>query len=176
MRFFTRELYERSQSAVDEVVDAAEEEWEIANERYDEHLRAIGADLPAHVRAFNELLLHAAVVGMIAREATRLVVVLRKDIPPRDLVILTYDLVDDPVLEPFAREPGDWLGPARVNFGEFDATHESGAPVYTQEIVFDNDWLLRLRFRDVRAALADPLYLAHQPGQALVAAPFLQAS
>ncbi len=102
-------------------------------------------------------------------------IIARKDIPPRDLVILTYDLIDEPALEPFASDLRDWSGPALFNFDEFDVVQCAGEPLYTQEIVFNNGWLLRLRFRDVQVALADPLYLAHQPGQALVAAPFLQA-
>ena len=176
MRFLTRDLYERGQSADDDIVDAAEDEWAIANQRYEEHLRAIEAGLPPNVRAFNDLLLHDAQVELIARQGSRLVIILRKDIPPRDLVTVTYDLIDEPALEPFAHDLRDWSGPALVNFAEFDVLHDSGEAVYIQEIVFNNGWLLRLRFRDVQVALANPLYLAHQPGPALVAAPFLQAS
>src|SRR6266581_3837412 len=51
MRFFTRELYERGQSGDDAVLDAAEDEWELANERYEQHLQAIEAALPAHIRS-----------------------------------------------------------------------------------------------------------------------------
>ncbi len=49
MRFFTRDLYERGQSTIDDIVDAAEDEWELANQRYEEHLQAIGPQLPPHV-------------------------------------------------------------------------------------------------------------------------------
>jgi len=42
-------------------------------------------------------LLHDAVVSNIAREGDKLIMVLQKDIPPRDTVILTYSLIEDPV-------------------------------------------------------------------------------
>jgi hypothetical protein len=176
MKFFTRELYERGQSTDDAIVDAAEVEWELANKRYEQHLHAIEAGLPAHIRAFNDLLIHDAVVQSIARQADRLVVIVRKDIPPRDLVILTYELAGEPVLEPFARNPRDWSGLTDFNFDEFDVTQEGDHTLYTQEIVFGNGWLLRLHFRDVQFTLASPLYLAPQPGPALVAARFFPQS
>jgi hypothetical protein len=176
MKFFTRELYERGQSTDDAILDEAEDEWEIANKLYEQHLNAIAAGLPTHIRAFNDLLLHDAVVQSIARQADRLVVIVRKDIPPRDLVILNYELDGEPVVEPFARNPRDWSGLTDFNFDEFDVIQEAGRTLYTQEIVCANGWLLRLRFWDVRFTLASPLYLAPQPGPALVAAPFFPQS
>jgi hypothetical protein len=128
MKFFTRELYERCQSDDDAVLDAAEEEWESALQVYEQHLEAIVPQLPAHLREFQELLLHDAVVQSIAREGDRLFLILRKDIPPRDLVILTYELESEPALEPFARCPRDWARPTDFNFDEFDVIHEGGAP------------------------------------------------
>ncbi len=84
--------------------------------------------------------------------------ILRKDIPPRDLVILTYELEGEPVLEPFANHPRDWSRPMAFNFDEFDVLREGGRPLYTQEIIFGNGWLLRLRFRDVRFTCAAAVY------------------
>jgi hypothetical protein len=158
MKFFTRELYARTQSEDEAIVDASEEEWESALQAYEQHLQALVPDLPGHVRGFQELLLHDAVVQSIGREDNRLILILRKDIPPRDLVILSYDLESEPVLEPFARHPRDWGRTTDFNFDEFDVVHEAGGTLYTQEIVFGNGWLLRLRFRDVRLTRAAPLF------------------
>jgi hypothetical protein len=158
MKFFTRELYERCQSDDDAVLDAAEEEWESALEHCEQHLQAIGAQLPAHLRQFQELLLHDAVVQSIAREGDRLFLILRTDIPPHDLVILCYDLEREPVLEPFARCPRDWGPSTDFNCDEFDVIHEEGRALYTQDIVFGNGWLLRLCFRDVRVTRAASLF------------------
>jgi hypothetical protein len=157
MRFFTRELYERCQSDDDAVLDAAEEAWESALQGYQQHLQAIEPQLPAHLCEFQELLLHDAVVQSIARERDRLILILRKDIPPRDLVIISYELESEPVLEPFARCPRDWRS-TDFNFDEFDVLQEAGRTLYMQDIVFGNGWLLRLRFRDVHVTRAAPVF------------------
>ncbi len=158
MKFFTRELYERTQSEDEAILDASEEEWESALRAYEKHLQGIEPELPVHIREFQELLLHDAVVQSIGREDNRLILILRKDIPPRDLVILSYDLESEPVLETFARHPRDWARTTDFNFDEFDVIRNSGGSLYTQEIVFGNGWLLRLRFRDVRLTRAAPLF------------------
>ena len=73
MKFFTRDLYDRGQSTDDAIVDVAEDEWEVANTLYEQHLRAIEVTAPPHIRAFIGLLLHDAAVQSIARHADRLV-------------------------------------------------------------------------------------------------------
>jgi hypothetical protein len=158
MKFFTRELYERCQSDVEAVLDGAEEQWESALQAYDQQQKEIATKLPTHLRAFQELLLHDAAVQSIGRQGDRLILILRKDIPPRDLIILSYALDGEPVLEPFARNPRDWTRPTDFNFDEFDLIHEKGKIIYTQEIVFGNGWLLRLRFRDVGITRAVPVF------------------
>jgi hypothetical protein len=172
MKFFTAELYQRTRSTDEATLNVAEDEWEAALERYEQHLHAIEPVLPDHIRSFNELLLHDATIRSIARERHRLIMILRKDVPPRDLVILTYELEGEPVLLPFVHDPRDWSAPTAVNFDEFDVAHQNDRTQYTQEIVFGNGWLLQLRFHDVQVTLANPLYLAPEPGPALVAAPF----
>jgi hypothetical protein len=158
MKFFTRDLFERTQSADETILDTAEAEWEAALQSYEEHLQALVPALPAHLRAFQELLLHDALVQSIGRQGNQFLIILRKDIPPRDLVILNYELEGEPVLEPFARHPRDWSRPTAFNFDEFDILHEGGRTLYVQEIVFGNGWLLRLRFRDLRLTRAAPVY------------------
>ena len=46
MKFFTKELYERTQADDDAVLDVADLDWEAALESYQQHLQAIGANLP----------------------------------------------------------------------------------------------------------------------------------
>jgi hypothetical protein len=82
VKFFTRELYERSQSKDDAILDASAEEWEAALQRYEQHLQAIEPALPAHLRAFQEPLLHDALVQSIGRQGNQFIRILRKDIPP----------------------------------------------------------------------------------------------
>jgi hypothetical protein len=109
--------------------------------------------LPAHLRDFNGLLLHDAELQSLARNGQRLLMVLHKDIPPRNLVVLTYELTADSVLVAFAASPRTWGFPARFDFDEFDRDQD----IFTQCICFNNGWELRLRFRDVQIALAQPL-------------------
>lgn len=160
MKFFTRDLYRRCRSSDEGIVNAACDEWEQTNENYEAHLRTVATRLPTNIREFLELLLHDAKVQSIAREGERLIAVLQKDIPPRDLVVLSYELDGEPTLEPFAESPDDWSKPTTFEFDEFEVQEEGGRTSYTQSIVFGNGWLMRLRFRDVHVTLAQPLYPA----------------
>lgn len=158
MKFFTRDLYRRCRSTDEAVLNAACEDWEQANEAYERHLAAIEPELPPHMREFTELLLHDAKVQSIARQGNRLILVLHKDIPPCDLVILNYELDGEPVVEPFADAPDDWNRPTTFQFDELDVEDKEGIKIYSQSIVFDNGWLMRLRYNDVRVTVAQSMY------------------
>jgi hypothetical protein len=166
MKYFTRDLYQRCHSRDEAVVDAACAEWERANQAYEQHLQALEPRLPASLRDFAALLLHDAKVQAIGRQGQRLLMVLLKDTPPRDVVLISYDLEGEPALEPFFDSPADWTRPTDFQFDELDAIPEGDHLVYTQSIVFGNGWLLRLRFRDVQVTLARPV-----DPQSLAAAP-----
>jgi hypothetical protein len=158
MKYFTRDLYRRCRSTDEAVLDAACEEWEQANQAYERHLEGVESQFPDHLREFAALLLHDAKVLSIARQADHLIMVLHKDIPPRDLVILRYELAGEPTVEPFAEAPDDWSRPTDFQFDELDLVQEGGRPVYSQCIVFGNGWLLRVRFWDLRLTVAQPIY------------------
>jgi hypothetical protein len=155
MRFFTDQLRQRCRSDDDSVVAAAEQEWEAANERYEEHLRAFESRLPEHIRQFSDLLLHDALVRDIARRGDQLILVLLKDVPPRDVVILTYTLVGEPEIR---RPSSAETQVMDFQFDELDFVDGPGGLTYVQEIVFGNGWELTLRFKDVRITLADAVY------------------
>jgi hypothetical protein len=158
MKFFTGDLYQRCRSTEEAVLNAACEEWEQANEAYERHLATIEPEFPPHICEFAELLLHDAKVQSIARQGNQLILVLHKDIPPRDLVILNYDLEGEPIVEPFADAPADWNRPTTFQFDELDVVREGHRKIYCQSIVFDNGWQVRLRFRDVRVVVAQSLF------------------
>lgn len=149
MKYFTRDLYKRCRSTNDDILSAACEEWEQANEAYERHLAAIEPELPPHLREFAGLLLHDAEVQSIAWQDHRLILVLHKDIPPRDLVILNYELDSEPVVEFFADTPADWSKPTTFDFDELDVEGKEESKIYSQSIVFANGWLMKVRFRDV---------------------------
>jgi hypothetical protein len=164
MRYFTRDLYRRCRSSDETVLNVACEEWERANEAYERHLAAIEPGFPPHLREFAALLLHDAKVQSIARQGNQLILVLHKDIPPRDLVILSYELDGEPIVEPFADAPADWSHPTTFQFDELDVMREGEGKLYSQSIVFGNGWLLRLHFRDVRMTVAQSMYPAAVSG------------
>lgn len=167
MRYFTRDLYRRCRSTDESVLNAACTEWEQANEAYERHLAAIEPDFPPHLREFAGLLLHDAKVQSIARQGKQLILVLRKDIPPRDLVILCYELDREPIVEPFADAPADWNRPTTYQFDELDIVYEEKSKLYSQSIVFANGWLMRLLFQDVQTTVAQSMYPTDVSGSLL---------
>jgi hypothetical protein len=158
MKFFTPGLYDRCRSSDETILNAACEDWERANEAYERHLQTIEADFPPHIREFAGLLLHDAKVQSIGRQGKELIMVLHKDIPPRELVVLRYDLESDPVVAPFAGNSVPWERPTDFQFDELDVVHESGRALYLETIVFGNGWRMDLRFRDVQVTVAQPIY------------------
>src|SRR5438132_9865325 len=98
MKYFTAELMARLGSPDDAVANAAAAEWDQILERYEHRLQQIRAEMPQHDREYNDLLLHDADILSIARRGDQFIVVLRKDITPRDVLILTYTLTAEPLI------------------------------------------------------------------------------
>jgi hypothetical protein len=140
------------------VVNAAEAEWDRRLEVYEAELRTLEPKLPEHIREFNNLLLHDARVDSMARRDGQLILVLLKDIPPRDLVIVTYDLADEPTIDTEALPREVRSEVMDFDYDEFGVVSEEGQTLCTQSILFSNGWEVRLRFRDVRFILAKPLF------------------
>jgi hypothetical protein len=158
MRYFTPELITRLNSPDEVVVNAAEAEWDRRLEEYEEELRRIEPELPGHVREFSDLLLHDARVYSLARRGDQLILVLHKDAPPRDLVIVNYTLAGEPVIDKEAPPANLRSQVMDFDYDEFGLTREGERAVFTQSILFSNGWEVRLRFHDVRFVLADPLF------------------
>jgi hypothetical protein len=158
MKYFTRDLIERYGSQDEAIARAAEAEWEAALARYESYLQAIASDLPEHIRQFNDLLLHDAVIWSIARQGDKLLMVMRKDIPPRDVVLLSYTLIGEPVIDREALSPESRGTVMDYQYDEFDLVQEGTGKSYAQTIVFGNGYSISLRFSDVQATVAQPLY------------------
>ncbi len=158
MKYFTPNLIDRFGSPDDVVANAADEEWEALNEKYESYLRQIEPQLPAHVREFTHLLLHDARVYSLARQGDQLLLVLHKDIPPRDLVILRYTLTAEPYIDREALPAAHRSPVMDFLYDEFELIQGGERPEYAQAILFGNGWEMRLRFRDVEVIQAEPLY------------------
>ena len=79
---------------------------------------------------------------------------LQLDTPPESLLLFTYDLIEDPVIDPAALAPElgspggfvDWQYTTEIERVEGDPQ----PPTWAQSILFGNGWEVRLHFRDVR--------------------------
>lgn len=169
MKYFTPELYLRGQATDPETANEVDRLWDEALEHYERRLAEVRAALPEHLRAFNDLLLHDARVESIGRRDGELVMVLRKDIPPRDLVTVTYALVGEPFIDREALPPEHRSNVMEFLYDELDAIEEGEQKVFTHSILFSNGWEMQLRFRDLHFTLAEPIYPI--PAAAPAAAP-----
>jgi hypothetical protein len=160
MKYFTPDLLEQLNSPDPAVANAADAEWDRSLERYEQHLQRLGPQLPESIRTFNDLLLHDARVYTLARRQDQLLMVLHKDIPPRDLVILSYSLAAEPVIRHDALPPEQRSPVMDYLYNEFDLIAGEDGPLYTESILFSNGWELQLRFRDVQVTLAESLLTA----------------
>src|SRR5258708_4179278 len=140
MKYFTPDLIERLGSTDGAVAGAAHEEWEGALQRYESYLKSIDAELPKHIREFGELLLHDAIIWSIVQQQDQLIMVLRKDIPPQDVLILTYFLTQEPVVDKNALA-ACCRGPVMdFQYDEFEIMFENDRKIYSQSILFGNGW------------------------------------
>jgi hypothetical protein len=177
MKYFTPELMARMGSPDAVVANAAAAEWDQVLERYEQGLQKIRADMPQHLRDFDGLLLHDADVLSIARREEQLIMVLRKDIPPRDVVILTYTLAAEPAINTAALPREESSPVMQFLYDELDVVRDGDQQIYTESILFSNGWEVRLRFRDVRVVVAGSVYPDNgPPGVALAAAVLPQSA
>jgi hypothetical protein len=159
MKYYTRGLIERFGSYDETVASAAQAEVEAVSARYEQHLQQIRPAFPPDLRRLvDEVLLHDADVLSIAHRTGLLFMGLRKDIPPRDVVLLTYTLTEEPWIDKSALAPEDCTPVMQFLYDEFDLIHTGSDVHYTQSILFSNGWEMRLRFSDVQMILAKPLY------------------
>jgi hypothetical protein len=83
----------------DDAMNAADAAGEAANAAYEAHLRELAPQMPECYRQFDGLLLHGAQVWTLAWSKDRFFLVLHKDIPPRDVVILNDVLTRPPFIK-----------------------------------------------------------------------------
>jgi hypothetical protein len=158
MRYLTPELFARLQNFDPVTMDAADTDWDEAEQQYERRLHELGPAIAPVLKRFEGVLLHDATVWGISRHDNQFVIVLHKDVPPRDVVTLTYTLAAEPRLIQDALPPQLCSRVMRFEHDEFDVVTESGQPYYTHSILFSNGWEIRLPFRDVQVTLAQPIY------------------
>src|SRR5260370_808273 len=106
MRFFTPDRYLVLQNTDPTVMNAADTAWEDAVERHDAYLRNIDSELPGSVRnLLDGYCLHDARVLSIGKRGDEFVISLQLDVPPKDLLTITYTLAGQPEIDKQAFAP-----------------------------------------------------------------------
>jgi hypothetical protein len=163
MNYFTPERLLRLNNLDDEQAFlAAQQQWEEALSAYREQLQRIRKYLPRSLRDLIEsVYLHdARVLAMQVQDEQNFIVTLQPYSDPKRLVVLGYDLVEEPLIDTKAlppevrSEPVEWLydelaldrpeGPRGL------PAHE-GKPTFRHNILLSNGWEVILRFRSAWA-------------------------
>jgi hypothetical protein len=158
MKYFTAERYlslgnlDNEQSFL-----AAQQQWEEALVAYRDHLKRIRKKLPRSLGQLVEsVYLHDARVLTMSQSNQDFFITLQPLSLPTHLIVLSYSLVEEPVIEQNVlppqrcREPIEWL------YDELDLDRlegprglpdPAGKPTIRHDILLSNGWEVRLRFR-----------------------------
>jgi hypothetical protein len=158
MKFFTPELLEQFGSSDPTIANAGNAAWEEAGDRYEAYLAQVASMLPEGIRQIQtNYYLHDAVVFGMGRQENRFIIVLRLDTPPRDFLILTYDLLAEPQIQSDALPRAhrcatqvEWM------YDELEVVPEEHGSCI-QCILFSNGWEVRLRFRSLEVQQIHPI-------------------
>ena len=97
VKYFTREQYLAMQNSDKASLDAADADWEKSVQRYDAYLQMIRPEMPEPVRQLLDgFHLHDARVLSMGRRGNTFVISLQLDVPPNDLLHITYALAGPP--------------------------------------------------------------------------------
>lgn len=159
MKYFTRELIEMGQAHDDAILHHQAELWDEACVRYFSQLDALKNAMPAGLRQrVDNYYLHDAVIRGMGQRGHSFIIMLQLDTPPESLLTLTYELVQDPVIDRAALAPEHCSTSSIVDW-QYDETEQiAGEPAtWAQTILFGNGWEVRLHFRDMRVEEAQAL-------------------
>jgi hypothetical protein len=170
MKYFTPELLALGLTDDEAILDEQERLWDEAGDRFVAYLDMVRPHMPPDLRRLdaNYDLHHALIQGM-GQEGRLFVVVVRLDPPPRSLLTLEYDLVEDPVIHRDVLSP-ELRGTGPAVEWEYDEIEliPGTPPTWLQSILCNNGWEVRLHFRDVKVqevqALIPPPWVIVSPG------------
>jgi hypothetical protein len=159
MKYFTPDLYVRLQNREPDAMDAADSDWEAATQRYDDYLQSILPELSLPIRQLLEgYYLHDAEVLSAGRQGDCFVIVLQLDVPPNDLLSITYTLIAEPRIDRSAL-PAEYRSPRMTwQYEELEVCGSGEARHYRQAILFSNGWEIQVPFREVRLVSVQPIY------------------
>jgi hypothetical protein len=159
MNHFTRERYLALQDRDNDAMDAADAAWEEAVARYQAYLQTVRPEMPESVRELLDgFYLHDARVLSIGRRGETFVISLQLDVPPNELLTITYHLAGAPDIKqelfPWATGAAapEWL------YEEIELVRQGDRSHFVHSILFSNGWEVRLPFREVGLATAYPTF------------------
>lgn len=152
MRYFTPELIVAYGSDDPAIWKEAEARWDAACEQYNNVLSSLKPAFSPGLRRIEESYsLHDAAIRSMGMRERSFVIVLQIDSPPQPLLTLSYDLVDEPIINQNAL-PAEY----RSTDGQIDWQYDEiekaldQPPTWRQSILLSNGWEVVLHFRDVR--------------------------
>jgi hypothetical protein len=158
MKYFTRERYLAMQNFQEDAMDAADADWQAAVNTYENYLQTIRPELSETVRQLLDgFYLHDARVLSMGQRGDSFVISLQLDVPPNDLLTITYTLAGPPEVRketfPWVKDPHSvaWL------YEEVALIHQEQQKHFVHSILFSNGWEIRLPFCDVQTTTAFPL-------------------
>lgn len=158
MRYFTPERYLAFQQTDRAAMDAADAAWESAVEQYDAYLQTIRPGLPEPVRLLLEgYYLHDGRVLGMGRRDNQFLIALQLDVPPNDLLLITYTLTAEPEISRTAfpadgpSDRAEWL------YEEIEQFGDGGGRSFVHSFLLSNGWEVRLPFREVTLTTASSL-------------------
>jgi hypothetical protein len=159
MKYFTRQRFLALQNFDSAAMEAADADWETAVDQYDAYLRTIRAELPEAVRQLLDgFYYHDSQVLSMGRRGDVFVITLQLDVPPNELLTITYTLTEPPEVtkHPLATRPVE--GAPLWQYEELELIRENGRHHFVHSILFDNGWELRLPFQGVHLTTAHPMF------------------
>lgn len=150
MKYFTPDRYLALQRTSRQDMDAADAAWEKAVERYEDHLKRLRPKLPNSIRRLvDEFHLHDGEVLSMGQENGTFVLVLSLAAPPRNLLVLTYELTEAPAIDKAALPSGSCS--SRMQWLADEVDHLEGSPpAFVQAILFSNGWQVGLKFHTLQ--------------------------
>jgi hypothetical protein len=159
MRYFTRERYLALQAGDDDAMDAADAAWDEAVERYEAYLQTIRPEMPEAVRELLDgFYLHDARVLSMGRRGDAFVISLQLDVPPNELLTITYNLAGPPEIKQVFFPWADADAAPAWLYEEIELVREENQGHFVHSILFSNGWEARLPFREVQLATAYPTF------------------
>ena len=147
MKYFTPQLLGRVRSANEAVAAKALVDWDQAITRSQRRWQKIKTAVPKNVRRFeaDTVCLHAAQVLSMGRRSELFVLVAETEPPRQELVILTFFLDKEPLIEQADLVDRSTTGFVMWLYEEWDLDRRGNCRF---DLLLSNGWVLKLRYRD----------------------------